>query len=802
MSNYLTTLLEGFASLVTLMGLTLVLVLVLRHLRALSVLRQRVAFGCAFGTIAIGAMLVPFEISPGVYGDMRNVAVATAVFTGGPWASFIAAAMAATFRLTEGGEALGGVIGIFGSAAAASVLYQTWFARHRRPGVLHFALLGAALALVNALAPLAVSLPAGMPLEKNLFITLFIAGAGLLVYPPTVLMVGKFIDLEARRIDDENDLKHLNARLASRSEELKKLNESLNHEIAERRQAEARLHRLSQAIEQSPSSVLITNAEGTIEYVNAAFQRQTGYTADEVIGGDPRALGLMDTSQSRFSPLWQTVRSGRVWRGEMFNRKKNGDPLWEYTTIAPVKSQSGTITHFVAMKEDITLRKQYEDQLRRQLNFDTVTGLPNRVLAMDRLNQALLRANRQHRCVLLLSIDLDQFKKINDVLGHEQGDQFLKEAGQRLATCFREGDTVARLDGNKYAVIIPDLADTLEAGKFANKAFAAFDQPFTYDNHEFFITASIGISMSPDDGETSDTLLRNADAAMYDAKRQGQNSVRFFKPEMNERAVTRVRIEAALRRALANGELYLRYQPLVCLRDEKVIGVEALVRWHSAELGEVPPDDFIRVAEEIGEIVRIGDWVLETAVRQFVQWRHRGLDLAKICVNTSSRQFRDPTLLATLRRLIDHHDLSPGSIELEITESLLMQDNPEAKHAMDAIGEMGVDLAVDDFGTGFSSLAYLRRFPVDTLKIDRSFVGDLVTNQGDAELVTTIIRLGQTLGMQVIAEGVETREQMEFLKRLDCDIGQGYYLSKPLMADEIEDFVHRWNGRRRLVADG
>jgi len=375
------------------------------------------------------------------------------------------------------------------------------------------------------------------------------------------------------------------------------------------------------------------------------------------------------------------------------------------------------------------------------------------------------------------------------------------EAGQRLTACFREGDTVPRLDGDEFAIVIPDLIHTLDAEKFAHKTLSVFEAPFVYDEHEFFVTASVGIAISPDDGVEPEILIRNADSAMYGAKRHGRNGVRFFKPEMNERAHYRVKIEAALRRALANGEIYLRYQPLVCLQRQRIIGLEALARWHSRDLGEVAPDEFIRVAEEIGEIIPIGTWVLETAVHQFAAWRTAGLELTKICVNASSRQFRGPELVDSLRELMTEHALPEGSIEVEITESLLMEDNPNAKRALDAIGSIGVDLSVDDFGTGFSSLAYLRRFPVDTLKIDRSFVGDLVTNPDDAELVTTIVRLGQTLGLRVIAEGIETREQMEFLQRNECDIGQGYYLSKPLLTDEVEPFVRRWNSEQRMLAD-
>ncbi|MBE0533321.1 MAG: EAL domain-containing protein [Rhodospirillales bacterium] len=563
-------------------------------------------------------------------------------------------------------------------------------------------------------------------------------------------------------------------------------------DVTEHRRTVENLRKLSQAVEQSPASVIITDTTGAIEYVNPKFVEVAGYAAEEVIGKNPRLLKSGKMPAEAYEELWRKITSGQEWRGELLNRKKNGELYWESVSISPIKTPDGIITHFLAVKEDISLRKEYEKRLIQQANFDEVTGLPNRVLALDRLEQALARGLRQNHKVGLLFIDLDRFKYVNDTLGHHTGDHILKEAGARIRHCLRAADTVARLGGDEFTVIVPDLQLGIDVEPVAQKILESFGQPFHLGGREIFLTPSIGITIWPDDGSLPDELMRNADTAMYRAKEMGRNNFRFFTPELNERALTRARMEHQIRHALDRNEFELHYQPLVDLATGRIVRAEALLRWHNPELGQVSPEDFIPLAEEIGLITPIGEWVLRTACRQAMAWRAEGLCPERISVNVSSRQFRGLSLFDTVVGILEETGMPPTGLELEITENLLMADIPEVIDGLRRLDDLGISLSVDDFGTGYSSLSYLRRFPVSVLKIDKSFVKDVATDSDNATLVEAIITMGRSLKLEVVAEGVETGAQMGFLRQRGCDYAQGYYYSRPTPTADFRQLMRDW----------
>jgi len=563
-------------------------------------------------------------------------------------------------------------------------------------------------------------------------------------------------------------------------------------DITEHKKMLEHLRHLSQAVEQSPASVIITDTTGAIQYVNEKFVQVTGYSADEVIGKNPRFLNSGQTPMEDYTEMYSMLRQGKEWRGEFLNRKKNGEEFWEYASISPIKGPDGNVTHYLAVKEDVTLRKEYERRLIQQANFDTMTGLPNRGLALDRLSQAVVRCGRDRMKVGLLFIDLDRFKSVNDTLGHATGDHVLREAGERIRNCLRAGDTVARLGGDEFTVILPGLLSGIDAEPVAQKILEAFTPAFRLNGREVFLSASIGITIWPDDAEDPDQLMGNADSAMYQAKDLGRNSFRFYTPELNERALTRARMENQIRHALERDEFELHYQPMVNLRSGQVVGIEALLRWRNVELGLVGPDEFIPLAEEIGLIAPIGKWVLQTACRQASHWKRLGFTPARISMNVSSRQFRGAALVETVDEILSTTDVDPQTLVLEITENLLMADIPEITRTMEALRKRGINLSVDDFGTGYSSLSYLRRFPVNALKIDKTFVQDATTDSDSAALVEAIIHMGRSLKLEVVAEGVETDAQMEFLRRRGCDIAQGYLFGKPLPNAQFMELIESW----------
>ncbi len=564
-------------------------------------------------------------------------------------------------------------------------------------------------------------------------------------------------------------------------------------DISELKNKDEKIKVLSQALEQSPVLVVITDPDANIEYVNKTFERITGYSADEVIGKNPSIFKSGLTPLKRYKEIWRTLTAQKTWSGEIQNRKKNGEIYWELAHIAPVINNSGHVTHYVAVKEDITEKKSQEEKILHQAHYDSLTKLPNRFLALDRLAQSLTKASRDKTLVAVLFLDLDGFKRINDSLGHEVGDRLLIQAAERLSASIRAEDTLCRLGGDEFITIIQSLNHASEAQLVAESHLACFRDAFILDDRELIVTASIGIAVYPQDGVTSAELLRNADTAMYYSKDLGRNNYHYFLNSMNKDISRDLAIEEQLHGALARDELYVLYQPLVDLRTKTIIGVEALLRWNSAVLGEISPEDFIPIAEQTGSIDEIGIYVLSQAMGWSTRWREMHSSEFTIAVNLSPAQFRDPELASTILQLLKEHNLPANILELEITEGVLLSGYPYIDNTINTFKQLGIGISMDDFGTGYSSLSYLRSYPFNTLKIDRSFVNDISIDEADRELINAAISMGHGLGLKVIAEGVETEDQLSQLIRLDCDIAQGYLFSKPVSADTISDLLKARN---------
>ena len=554
---------------------------------------------------------------------------------------------------------------------------------------------------------------------------------------------------------------------------------------------EEKLKKLSLAVEQSPASVVITDHSGVIEYVNPKFIKITGFSIEDVIGEDSKVLDAESDSRERYDEMWTTISSGNEWKGEFYNKKKSGELYWENVTVSPIKNFNDEISHYLFIKEDITARKEYEKRLVHQANFDILTDLPNRILALDRVAQAMSRARRQKKFVAVFFIDLDRFKAVNDSLGHSAGDEILIKAASRLISAVRLTDTIARLGGDEFLVLLSDLDDVSSVTVIANRILDAFSPSFVVGEQELFITPSIGITIFPNDGDDPQTLLRNADAAMYKAKEDSRNTFRFFTHEMNENAVIRMRMESRLRHALSRNDLYLKYQPFIDISTGKISGAEALIRWDDSLLGEVYPDIFIPLAEETGLIGTIGEWVLIRACRQLKKWIDMFNTPLKMAVNVSSRQFRCGDLVAVVLNAISDSGIPADCLELEITERLFMDDVPKTKEILLNLNALGVNLAIDDFGTGYSALSYLKNYKFNTVKIDRTFIRDVNTDEGNAALSAAIISLSHNLGLKVVAEGVELEGHVSFLKEHKCDIAQGYLYSRPILPEEFEAYYRK-----------
>lgn len=586
------------------------------------------------------------------------------------------------------------------------------------------------------------------------------------------------------------------ANIEQKNTAIKEQNETLEQKVAIRTQsllsAMNELKKLTVAVEQSPASIIITNTDAKIEYVNQKFEDITGYSSAEVIGQNPNILKSGHTTDEEYQLLWDSLQAGKAWRGEFYNRTKKGELYWERALITPIKDQNNLITHYLGIQEDISAYKAYEQKLIEQATYDPLTALPNRVLAKDRLNHALLIASREQSLGALIFIDLDNFKMVNDTLGHQAGDDLLIEVAKRLQKSVREGDTVARLSGDEFLIILNGLKSHFDAETVAEKALAELAKPIKLRTQELIITASLGITIFPVDDINPDNLMRNADTAMYQAKNAGKNVFCFFSKELNDQAQQRLKMESLLRKALQQNELSLHYQPIINATTQQIIAVEALARWHNPELGFVSPETFIALAEELG-LTSIGDWLLKTACMQAKQWIDQGMPL-KIAVNISAKQLSTGNaFLQTVKQVLDETDLPVHFLELELTESSLIQNPEQSVALLSHLKESGIRLSIDDFGTGYSSLSYLKYFPFDTLKIDRTFMEDVPQNKQDSLLAANIIRMAHDLGMEVIGEGIETDEQHAFLERNGCDFLQGYNFSRPLTAEKLTLLISQEN---------
>jgi diguanylate cyclase (GGDEF)-like protein/PAS domain S-box-containing protein len=693
------------------------------------------------------------------------------------------------------------------------------------------------------------------------------------------------------------------------------------HDVTGERRTEAQRRQLASAVEQAGDSVLITDVGGFIEYVNPAFERNTGWRREEVVGRTPALLKSGRHDKVFYQKLWDTLKRGEVFRAVFVNRRKDGSLFHEEKAITPLKDAAGRITHFVSAGRDITERKQAEDKIARlgrilddssneiyvfsgddlrflqvnhgaqrnlgygmgelrnltpldlkpeftresfetliaplrsgekerlgfttvhrrrngstypvevqlqlmrhesppvfvaiiqditerlqaeaRLNFlayhDVLTGLPNRTLLIERLRQAMADADRVQRLVVVMFLDIDRFKVVNDTLGHPAGDALLVSAAERLSATLRAGDTVARLGGDEFTIVLANVAHVDDVARVARKILDCFVQPFRIGDRDVYTSTSIGITLYPFDVQEPEGLLKNADAAMYHAKEHGRANFQFFTAELNARAERRLRLETALRTALDKNQISLHYQPQVDTKTGRITGMEALARWTHPELGSVSPAEFIPLAEETGLILPIGEWVLREACRQVKAWHATKFSFSKmqVAVNISGKQLHQRDFADLVLRVLEETKLDPRYLDLELTESLLMKDAEGIADAMHMLHDLGVSFSVDDFGTGYSSLAYLKRFPIDILKIDRSFVRDLATDPNDVAIVRTIIAMAHTLGMRVVAEGVETHEQLRFLRAQDCDSTQGYYCSAPLSAGEFSGLLEDWGRIRR-----
>ena len=559
-------------------------------------------------------------------------------------------------------------------------------------------------------------------------------------------------------------------------------------DITARKEAEEKLRLSATVLEHIADAVMVVDVEGVIVAVNPAFTQITGYTEAEAVGKHSSLTRSERHDEAFYQTMWDELIASGFWRGEIWRRRKNGEIYLEWLTISAVRDTHALTTHYVGVCSDITQVKQAQEKLDHLAHHDPLTALPNRLLFHDRLQHALPRAARDREQLAILFIDLDRFKNVNDTLGHHIGDELLQQVAAQLAARLREGDTLARLGGDEFIVLLENVDGQYGATQVAEKLVAMFEQPFLVAGHELFVTCSVGVSLFPDDAQDLNMLIRNADVAMYQAKARGRNGYRFYAPSMTGEGIERLRLETYLRRSIEKNEIFLNYQPQVEIDTGRLIGVEALVRWNHPELGLIAPARFIPLAEDSGYINQLGKWVLDEACRQMMRWQAQGLHVPKMAVNLSVKQFERGSMAGVVADILRETGLAPERLQLEVTESVIMNTGDALGYIND-LHAIGVGLAIDDFGTGYSSLAYLKQLPVQTLKIDRSFIKDISSDANDEAIAIAIIQLGKSMQLSVIAEGVETQEQAAFLLRHGCRLAQGYFYSRPVLA---QDIVERW----------
>jgi len=577
-------------------------------------------------------------------------------------------------------------------------------------------------------------------------------------------------------------------RLSRTSGALQRANTSLKDRIRTEAQTAAELRLYASVFTNASEGMIITDSESRIAAINPAFTAITGYALGEVIGHTPTILASGVHDRSFYTRMWEQLSTTGQWAGEIWNRRKDESVYPEWLSITAVGDDPSGPEHYIGIFSDVTDRKEAEARIQHLAHHDALTGLPNRLLMNDRINQAIHRAKRHGEKFALLFIDLDRFKLINDTLGHEVGDALLVQVAERCHQVVRESDTVSRQGGDEFVVLLAGLGAAQDARHIAQKLIKALSRPYLLDNHELAVTASIGIAMFPGDGESASELMRNADAAMYRAKSEGRNRFEFYSSELETASLGMLLMENQLRGALARHELQLFYQPKMDAQSGRCAGLEALLRWQHPELGLVLPNRFIATAEETGLIAPIGAWVIDEACRQLREWIDIGIEPPRIAVNLSAHQFASQDVEGVVSAALNAHGIPPGLLELELTETMLMRNPKRTAELLRRLRSIGLTLSIDDFGTGYSSLGYLHMFPVQELKIDASFVHDIQPMGGRGKIAKAIIALAHELGLQVVAEGVETPYQREFLSTHGCDHLQGYLFSRPVPAGDVVEF--------------
>ncbi len=562
-------------------------------------------------------------------------------------------------------------------------------------------------------------------------------------------------------------------------------------DVTEQRIFEQSLRTLSSAVEQSQSAVLITDHNGVIEYVNPRYTQITGYSNGEVVGMRADILYAAHITDDENRTLRDCMLAGISWQASLASTRKNGERFWQSVAASPILDEAGELGHIVFGIEDISEQRETHAQMEKLAFYDPLTGLENRRLFKDRLDQCLKHVRRNKNLMALLFLDLDQFKRINDTLGHDAGDELLCTVARRIKQCVREEDIVARLGGDEFTILLPNLRDARSAAHVAGKILKALNQPVQLTSQEVIVSVSIGITLAPEDSMNASVLMRNADLAMYRAKDQGRNNFQFFTDDMNIESVARMSLENELRLAVSRDNFVVYFQPQVNLLHNTVCGFEALVRWQHAEVDMIPPDRFIPVAEETGLIVELGAIVLRKACLQIKKLQAEGFLNQTVAVNLSARQFRDQNLLGMVKGILEETGLDAQWLELEITESMLMDNIDQAIVILQQLKDLGLTISIDDFGTGYSSLNYLTRLPVDKLKVDRSFVCNLPEDRSHMAITTAIIAMAQKLNMQVVAEGVETHQQVDFLRMNQCNVLQGYLFCRPVSSCDLSDSITR-----------
>jgi diguanylate cyclase (GGDEF)-like protein/PAS domain S-box-containing protein len=558
-------------------------------------------------------------------------------------------------------------------------------------------------------------------------------------------------------------------------------------------ESRARLEMLKVAVDSLPIGITFSDVNGVIVYSNPAEAKMHGYEVDELVGREARSF----STSNRSRPLsTEQLKDIEVWRRESVNVRKDGEEFPALLTSIPVRDSEAVYLGIITTCEDISERKVAEEKIRQLAYYDTLTGLPNRGMFLDRLHQTLSQAQREHEKVNLIFLDLDNFKDVNDTQGHDVGDILLKLVADRLAGCMRDSDVLARLGGDEFVVVCPSVATQDSIAAVVQRILAIFSEPFEIEGRQIYTSASIGIAVYPDDSQDSTTLFRCADTAMYQAKNEGRAQFRFFSPELNQKIIQRVALENSLRQGLDKGEFFLHYQPLWDLKTSRMSGVEVLLRWQSSEYGLMQPSAFISLLEDSGLINSVGEWVLRTACLQMREWtmpEHSDLMMA---VNISGKQMKHPKFLEMLTAIIEETGVNPNKLELEFTESVIMENVENTVETFRQLKEMGIKLSIDDFGTGYSSLNYLKHFPVDRIKIDRSFVADVYSNESDAAIIEAIVSLAQSLSLRVVAEGVENSDQLHSITELGCDEVQGYYLAMPMHAEALAEKLGKKHGKQ------